>query len=794
MDGKLLTPARRLYTMRNCKLPALILGCAAILLSGCPKGNDELKAGRQAEALQDYDTALVHYERALRADPTNSEYKLKAERLRFEAANFHVNQGQKLRDKGGLDQALVEFQKAAAIDPSNAIAAQEAQRTMEMIAARSQAESPAPPPSASQPKLMDGPPKLIPLSHAPISLKMTNQAKTIFETIGKLAGLTVIFDPDFLQQQTRTITVDLPNVTYTQALDIAALQSKAFWKPVTSNIIIVASEDPNKRKAFEEEIVRVFYLSNVTSDKDLTDIVTAIRNLFTPALARINPIASQSAIVIRDTPDKVMLVGRMIDALDKAKPEVVVQVSIIEVNKDRLRDLGLQPSFTGTGGVGSLTFSPPTTTSSSSSSSGSTTTPTSSGLPLNQFKHFNTGFYSATLPNVTAEAMMTDSATKIIQNPELRAVDGTKAQLRIGDRVPIATGSFGTGFGAGGTGVGASSVLSPLVNTQFQYQDVGVNVDITPRILPNRDVFLQLKVEVSSVTGNVSIGGITQPIISQRVLDDPGVRLKDGEVNILGGIIERTDTNSINGYPGLAKIPILKYLFGGETVETKNDEVFIVLTPHVVRMPDITAENLRSIASGTDLNPQVRLVEEVPPAPSDQSQQQPPAQATSQIMPGVAVIANGPTVTNPPPVTPTTPGAAPTLRIQPDNLTLKPGETSTIGIVVENVTDLSALPFLLQYNPAVISVEEVRHGGFLSSDSQETIVRQIDKSRGQAVISAMRPTNTPGVNGTGTVVGVVIKALAPGESKLSIVQVNAKNSAQQPIPLITTEGTVHVHQ
>ncbi|HXQ97945.1 MAG TPA: cohesin domain-containing protein [Candidatus Limnocylindrales bacterium] len=780
--------------MRNCKLPLLILGCAAILLSGCPKGNDELKAGRQAEALQDYDTALVHYERALRADPTNSEYKLKAERLRFEAANFHVNQGQKLRDKGNLDQALVEFQKAAAIDPSNAIAAQEAQRTMEMIAARSQAESPAPPPSASQPKLMDGPPKLIPLSHAPISLKMTNQAKTIFETIGKLAGLTVIFDPDFLQQQTRTITVDLPNVTYTQALDIAALQSKAFWKPVTSNIIIVASEDPNKRKAFEEEIVRVFYLSNVTTDKDLTDIVTAVRNLFTPALARINPIASQNAIVIRDTPDKVMLVGRMIDALDKAKPEVVVQVSIIEVSKDRLRDLGLQPSFSGTGGIGSLTFSPPTTTSSSSSSSSSSTTPTSSGLPLNQFKHFNTGFYSATLPNVTAEAMMTDSATKIIQNPELRAVDGTKAQLRIGDRVPIATGSFGTGFGAGWTGVGASSVLSPLVNTQFQYQDVGVNVDITPRILPNRDVFLQLKVEVSSVTGNVSIGGITQPIISQRVLDDPGVRLKDGEANILGGIIERTDTNSINGYPGLAKIPILKYLFGGESIETKNDEVFIILTPHVVRMPEITAENLRSIASGTDLNPQVRLVEEVPPAPSDQSQQQPPAQATSQIMPGVAVIANGPTVTNPPPVTPTTPGAAPTLRIQPDNLTLKPGETSTIGIVVENVTDLSALPFLLQYNPAVISVEEVRHGGFLSGDSQETIVRQIDKSRGQAVISAMRPTNAPGVNGTGTVVGVVIKALAPGDSKLSIVQVNAKNSAQQPIPLITTEGTVHVQQ
>ncbi len=780
--------------MHNRKLPILFLGCAALLLSGCPKGNDELKAGRQAEALQDYDTALVHYERALRADPMNSEYKLKAQRLRFEAANYHVNQGQKLRDKGALDQALAEFEKAAAIDPSNAIAAQEAQRTLEMLGARNNANAPAPPPSVPRPKLTEGPPKLMPIPNARVSLKMTNQARTIFETIGKLSGLTVIFDPDFLQANQRTISVDLPNVSYTEALDIAALQSKAFWKPVTSNIILVAADDPNKRKAFEEEVVKVFYLSNVTADKDLTDMITAIRNLFSPALQRINPIPSQNAIVIRDTPDKVMLVGKMIDALDKAKPEVVIQVSIIEVNRDRLRDLGLQPSFSASGGIGSINFNPPAGTTSTSSGTGSTATSTTSGgLPLNQFKHFSTGFYSATLPNITVEAMMTDSATKIIQNPELRAVDGTKAQLLIGDRIPIATGSFGTGFGAGGVGAGASSVLSPLVNTQFQYQNVGVNIDVTPRILPYRDVFMALKVEVSSVTGNVNIGGITQPIISQRVLDDPGVRLKDGEVNILGGIIERTDTNSINGYPGLARIPILRYLFGGTTAENKDDEVLIVLTPHVVRMPDITADDLRSIASGTDLNPQVHVIEEGAPAANTQTQQ-PPAQATSQILPGVAVIANGPTVTNPPPATLPTPGAVPTLRFQPGTLTLKPGETSTVGIVVENVTDLASIPLLLQYNPAVISVEEIRHGGFLSSDSQESIVQRIDQPHGQAIISATRAPNTPGVNGTGTVVGVVIKALAPGDSKLSIVQVNAKDSAQKAIQLITTEGTIHVQQ
>lgn len=788
-NAKLFAQVRRLSSMPRLRLPLLAIVCLALVVTGCPKGNQEAKQGQKAEELQDYDAALVHYQRALREEPTKTEYKLKTARLRFEAANFHVSQGEKLRDKGDMQGALAEFQKAAAIDPANSLAAQEAQHLLELIGARAAAETAPALLPAPEPKLMEGPPKLTPLSPFPKNFKMTNDPKTIFQTIGQLAGLTVVFDPDFgsTPGPSHRITVDLPNVTYQEALNIAALESKAFWKPITGNIIFVANDDPAKRKQYDEEIVRVFYLSNVTVDKDLTEIVAAIRTLFTPALAKINVVSAQNAIVVRDTPDKVMLVGKLINALDKAKSEVVVQVSIAEVNLDVSRDLGVTP-----GTSASITFSPP-----SASTSTSSTTAASSGvaatatLALNQLKHISSADYQVSLPSASVNAMLSDSTTRILQNPEIRSVDGQKADLKVGTRIPVATGSFQAGIGAGTTGT--SSLVSPLVNTQFAYQDVGVNVDLTPRILPNRDVAMHIKVEVSTVAGNVNIGGINEPEIGQNIIEHD-VRLKDGETSVLGGIVQKTNNVAISGYPGLAKIPLLGYLFGDHSTTNNDDELLIVLTPHVVRMPDITADDLRSIATGTDANTEVRLADdsaEVPPA-SPQTQQQ--TQATSLPQPAqqpVPVIATAPPPGTQPATVPVTNGPA-NLRFDSPNITLNRGETATVGIVVENVKDLSSIPLLLQYNPAVISVEEVRHGGFLSGDSQEAIVQNINQQHGQAIISATRPPNTPGVSGTGTVVAVVIKALASGNSQLSIVQVNAKDSQQRPIPLLTNEGTVHV--
>jgi len=401
-------------------------------------------------------------------------------------------------------------------------------------------------------------------------------------------------------------------------------------------------------------------------------------------------------------------------------------------------------------------------------------------------KHLSTKDYSVTLPGATANAVLTDTYTKIIQNPEIRSVDGQPAKLRVGDRVPVATGSFQAGVGVGSTG--GAGFVNPLVNTQFTYLDVGVNVDITPRVHPNHEVSLKIKVEVSSVTGTSTIGGIQQPIISQRTLDHE-IRLKEGEVNVLGGLFERTDTKTLNGWPGLAKIPFLRYLFSDEKTDHQENEVLIVLIPRIVRMPEWTKANLLSMYSGSETNVQVKRESNIhapsvtpPPAPAQQPQMNQNPAATSPNVSG-AEPANS--------AAPQTTAAK--IRFEPQSLSLKAGQTATIGVVVENVNDLFSIPLLLQYNPAVISVEEVRHGGFLSGGTQEiAIVQRVDKEHGQAIISATRQPNTPGVNGSGTLIGIVIKALAPGSSNLSIVQVNAKDSQQKLIPLVTSEATLQV--
>ena len=745
---------------RSPLLPLLAL--AMIVLSGCPHGNQDYNAGRKAETLQDYDTALVDYQRALRTDPSNAEYKLREMHTRFAAGQYHLEQGEKALKTEDLQLALAEFQKAATLDPSNSAAGQELKKTMDLLAAKSAAATSRninPNPSEES-DLLAAPPQLKPVSSELINLKMTNDARVVFETVAKLAGLSVIFDPDFTS---RRIAADLPNVTLEEALDAVAFESKSFWKPLTSSVIIVAPDNPQKRRDLEDEEVRTFYLSNTLTPQDLTEVVTGLRQLLD--MRRVQQVNAQNAIVIRDTPDKLLLASKIIRDIDKAKPEVLVHVQVVTASVDRLRDLGILPGQSAT-----VSFTPRTSVQpngGSSTTSGTSGTSSPLQITLDNLKNLSGGDYSATLPGATANAILTDNKTRIIQDPEVRVSDGEKATLKIGDRVPVATGSFQAGVGVG------TSSINPLVNTQFQYIDVGVNIDVTPRVHPDGDVSMKLSIEVSQITGTSNIGGINQPVISQRKIEHD-IRLKDGEVSVLGGLIERTQTKNVNGIPGVAQLPLFRYLFSDNSNEVKEDEVLIVLTPHILRLPSITAENLRTLAAGTDTDARVyRDSQESMPTPA---------------------VPNAPSTSAPPQTAPAT-GAAPAaqLHFDPPATTLKPGDTTTLGLAISNVTDLYSIPLLIHYDPAVVQVEEVRNGGFLSGGTQEiAIVQRIDSQRGEVVVSATRQPNTPGVNGSGTILGIVVRGVAPGKTAMQILQVNAHDAQQRTIPVVSGEATIQV--
>jgi general secretion pathway protein D len=765
---------------RWCSVALLLV--MGLFAAGCPKGQTDYSKGRKAETLQDYDAALQYYEKALKSDPNNAAYKIRYSQTRFEAGEAHIKEGLKLKQNGDLQGAATQFQRAQAIDPSSPVAAEELKKTLALISEQNHRADGTPPTDGDQSsKYLSMPPELKPLSQAPINLRMVNaDSKAVFDTIGKLAGLTMIYDPDY---PARKISVELNNVTLEQALEIASFESKAFWKPITENIVEIIQDQTQKRRDYEEEVLKTFYMSNTVTPQDLTEIVTGLRSLFD--LKRIVQLNSQNAITVRATPDVLELVSKVVNDIDKARPEVIVQVEVLEARTDRLRNLGISP-----GQSASIAINPNTTSSSST-----TTSTTTQNTTLNTLTHLNSNDYQVTLPNFTANAVLTDTYTKIIQDPELRSVDGQQAKLKIGDRIPIATGSFQAGVGVGA--VGTAGLVNPLVNTQFQYQDVGVNIDITPRVHPNHEISLKTKIEVSSVTGTSTIGGISQPIISQRVVEHD-IRLKDGEANILGGLIQRTDSRTLNGWPGFAKIPVLRYLFSNDQIDHQEDEVLIMLIPHIVRLPDWTLANLRTLYSGTEGNVQIKKESAV----RVPTQETPKPAAGAQSPPGMP---NAPGATAPggnAAATAANPaqGGTGKLRFEPGSISLKVGETRTIAVVVDGVTDLFSIPMLLQYNPSVVSVEEIQHavaegaqGGFLSGGTQEiAIVSNVNRDKGQAIISATRQPNTAGVSGSGTLLGIVVKAIAPGSSTIQIVQQNAKDSQQRPIQLVTGEANIQV--
>jgi general secretion pathway protein D len=387
---------------------------------------------------------------------------------------------------------------------------------------------------------------------------------------------------------------------------------------------------------------------------------------------------------------------------------------------------------------------------------------------------------------------LTDNKTKIIQDPEIRVTDGEKAILKIGQRVPVATGST-----QAATGVAASAALSSLVNTQFTYIDVGVNIEAQPRVHPDGDVSMKLVVEVSSVASFQTIGGIQEPVISQRKIEHE-VRLKDGEVNILGGLIQRTDNDNLNGIPGAASVPGLKYLFSQDSKEGIDDEVLIVLTPHILRFPSITAENLRRLAAGTDSN--VRVLRQAagnarnnnrpdgtsganPDAPHSASPLG--AQPLDEPAAVAAAYAVGPATID-------ASGAA-QLRFSPERATLQSGDSEIVGISVSGVSDLFSIPLLLKYDPAVIQITEVRDGGFLSGGTQTVaIVQRMDAQKGEVMISCTRGPHTAGVNGSGTVLGLVVRAVGSGETRIQIVEARPQDSQQRSIPMMSAEAVIRV--
>jgi general secretion pathway protein D len=757
---------------------AVLLVIIAILPATADKAKTAYEKGEDAEARENFEGAYNFYKQAYDLKPKDLRYKASFERLRFKAAATIVHQGQELRDQGKLQEALADFQKAAQIDPSLFIAQQELQRTLQMIN-----DSSNPPPQAAGPpnnlekKIRDapGPVELAPISNVPITVKLTEDSKVIYQTIGQLAGINVLFDPDYTS---RRIKVELNGVTLEEALEITAMESKTFWRPVTGNTIFVAQDNPAKRKELEQSVLKTFYLSNISQPTELQDVVNAIRAVLD--VQRVQQLLSQNALVVRGTPDQIALAEKLVDDLDRARPEVIVDIAVLQVSKDKSRTLGMSWPTSATVALQSnINTTTPTTTT-----TGTTTTSASSGgLELNTLGNLNATDFQVTIPSANLSAVMGDSDTKMLQNPQVRALDNQKATLKIGERVPVATGSFQPGIG----GVG----INPLVNTQFQYLDVGVNIDVTPHVHANREVTLKITMEISSVVGQSSIGGISQPIIGQKKIEHE-IRLKDGESSLIGGIFDDAQTKSLSGIPGLAQIPILRYLFGQVTQDKSQDETVFAITPHIIRGNTISELNQRQIEIGTANTIVLRHVSRaVAPAPAASPQapvNQPPTnQVPANQPPGSPAVSATPNQA----ANPAMPQGTNFL-FDPDQITAVKGNTFVVNLLISGAQNVYSVPVQMNYDPAKLQLVNVSNGGFLSQDGQAVALVHREDQPGSLQVTASRPPGAGGVSGQGAVVTMTFQAKASGQTPLTITRGGARDPGQQAITVNGAQASITV--
>jgi general secretion pathway protein D len=814
--------------MLYCKKLAAFLLLGA-MLSPLPartkKGDKLLAGGRAAEVRKQYDVALDLFEQALSEDPSDSGYQLAMRRVRFQAGQAHVERGLKLRADGKAAEALAEFEKAYAIDASSSIAEQEIRRTRAILEReKKQALNPegvkpeergltgaelARKESQERLDRVMSVPELKPLSNKSIDLKMNNQpVKVLFETVGKLAGINVMFDPD-IPSGGRNLSVEFNGSTIEEALDYLSTLTKSFWKPLSSNTIFVTQDNTTKRRDYEDQVVKVFYLKNVSSAQELQEIATDVRSICD--IRRLFTYNGQMALIVRAEADRVALAEKVIADLDKPKPEVVIDVLVLEHNYDKTRDL----AFGLTDGLNSpITYNGSTVTPPADSGSGSTpSTPTSGGLPLNRLSRLSTGQYSVVLPNAQLQATLKNTLkntnTRVLQSPQVRAVDNQKAILKIGNKVPTASGSFQPGIG----GVG----INPLVNTQFQFLDVGVNVDILPKIHGTDEVSLHVDMDISNVTDHVDLGGISQPVIGQRKVTFD-VRMREGEVNILGGLMQAQQSKVVTGWPGLSSIPIVGKLFSRESTDNSVSELLFVLIPHVVRAPEITETNMRGVASGSDTVVRLNYAPKRPPTPAagaaapvltpvTPSATAPPATAPPMTappaLPGPA--ATTPPVTGPPPGAPTPPqAAAPAAQAPPGppaSITFSParaeeqlGGAITVSMIVDNVKDLFTIPFRVKFDPKIVRLNDVMVGGLLASDGKPVLPpsKNIMNDTGEASITLSRMPGAGGVSGSGALMTFIFQAVGKGTTTLTFTEFALRDSRLTQLPAATQPLTITV--
>ena len=534
-----------------------------LTLSGCITGA-ALRDARRAEERQDYDLAVVEYTRALQRDPDSVSARTGLQRARLRASQEHFTRARRFVANRRLDEAVAEYKLAAELNPDNRVIGEELEqaqnqlRTQVVISRDGKTELEA---LVDRMKDQRMPGLSVPADPLPEGLNFRNANNdVIIRALATFANVNVLFDPAFRPQ---SISFEARSQqTFADALQSIASSTQNFYRMTGPRTVTIIPDTPAKRREYEEDVLRTFYLSNADPKEamDLLRIVIDAR--------RIGFIPGANALTITDTPERIEAAGRLISMIDKARPEVLIDVELLEVNRTRFAEYGLQFASPGSAGINGLADVNRT------------------GFTLRDLQNLDRSQILLTqLPGLYYRLLKNDSSTRVLANPQIRTVVGSAAQARFGEEVPVPVTTFSP-IATGGV------AQQPI--TSFNYRTIGVNIDITPRTHFDNDVTLQLAIAVTSLSGT-GFGGI--PTFGNRELKTQ-IRLKDGETNLLAGLIRDDERQLRKGIPGLSDLPGVGRLFGQNSDERTQTDIILMLTPHIVRVLDLTEDDLRAFQMG----------------------------------------------------------------------------------------------------------------------------------------------------------------------------------------------------
>ena len=828
---------------------SLLLLVTLLASTGCAASR-AFRQGQDAVRVADWDAAVTQFTKAVQADPDSAEYKVHLRRAQEEAARMHVEKARELEQKDQLDAALIEYRRSLDLVATDRITAAKVAELERKVRDRVEATRPKPQIEQlrAQARTQGAPPLLNPASREPIRLNFgaASSLKDILNFIGTASGINITYDAGYVD---KPYSVNLDGVTVEEALQQVLASNQYYYKVVNQRTIIVIPDQPAKHQQYDDLVMKVFFLSHADAT-ELVQLVNSVMRIPQMAVVPVMmPSKTANTITVRATGPVMDVIERLIRANDKPRAEVLLDVEILEVNRNRLKRYGIDLSAYTLGLLFSPELAPPNT--------GAIGAPPPFNLNTITQGISTADFYLG-VPTAVVNFLESDVNTKTLAKPQLRGAEGQKMTLNLGQDVPVISTVFGAPAAGG---------FATIPQSSYNYRPIGVNLDITPRVTYEGEIVLELALENSSIGASVDVGGQLAPSFNSRKVSTH-LRLREGEANLLAGLVRNDSTKNRQGLPGIMHIPGIKQLFSRNEISDQDTDIVMLITPHVVRGHELTSEDVGAIYIGTQSNvgltgppPLIAPVPEaapgatgaapagvpgmtptapntpplgvpgppaaaapgvqpspgaVPPGTSPVPGFIPPAGATgttpplTQPLPG----ATAPQVTpvNPPagtaPATPpardvaappTTPaGANPPAATSAQVIVTAPNEVRvangpyTIPVSINNASRVSSMTLTLTFNPALLRVRSVQDGTFMRQGGvQSSFTPRIDAANGRVDIAIARTADQTGASGVGLLAALVFDALSPGATAISVTGM-ALSPEGNPISLTFAPVTITV--